>query len=205
MMDSNELHPSCKAVQEELLERFDEGTFENLSESASKHISVCPGCRNELQELIALSKDLEKLPAPIPGDEYWIYYLPRLRERLDSRQKTSLLKRPAWAPSLTIAALFSLVVVFSPVKIAPPSWFQADKMVSTAEHILQEEELSKLEQSLYGTDTSEAALEPLELNLIFKLSQSQYEVQKDLYDQLAEMDDQTLEKILAQLNAQPII
>ncbi len=205
MKEPNEQDKSCRAVQEELLEIFDEGFCNRLTESASRHLSECADCRNEFQELVALAKDLENLPAPLPSDSYWIRYLPRLREKLDSRQNTILAKRPVWAPSLTVAALFSLFVIFSPVKIAPPSWFQTDKMVATSDKTLQEEELSKLETFFTGEEISDSEFDQLELELIYKLSQLQHEAPKDLYDQLAEVDDQTLEKILSQLSAKPII
>jgi hypothetical protein len=205
MKNTNGFNTSCAAVQEELLESFDGGSFDRLTEPAAAHISACAVCRNEWQELNALAKDLQSLPEPIPGDPYWIRYLPRLREKLESGPKRVPVKRPIWAPSLTAAALFSLFVVFSPVKIAPPSWFQSDKMLTTSDQILQEEELSKLERLFTGAEISDSYYEQLELNLIYELSRSQYEAPQDLYDQLAEVDDQTLEKLLTQLSAQKII
>lgn len=205
MIYPNELYKSCEAVQEELLARFNEGTFDRLTESASKHIAACDTCKNEMRELISLRNSLGNLPIPSLSESYWVRYLPRLRERLEMRRNSLPVKRPVWAPSLTAAALFSLFLVFSPVKIAPPSWFQTDRMVSSTDQILQEDEMSKLERIFSGAEISDSEFDQIELNLIYKLSQSQYDAPKGLYDQLAEVDDQTLEKILIQLHAQPIL
>jgi len=102
----------CTEVQEELAGQLAEEVAGSvLSARPPGHLEECPNCSREAERLRGLLTSLGAAQAPDPGEEYWLTFLPRLRNRLAAEGVTRGRRPPvSWVWSLAASAASFLLV-----------------------------------------------------------------------------------------------
>jgi hypothetical protein len=80
------------------------------------HIAVCAGCREEMERLSGLLRNLETIGVPEPGEDYWETFLPRLRRRIAIRRVSwawTGLRPLAWAAAAASVLLLAAAVALN--------------------------------------------------------------------------------------------
>ena len=81
-----------------------------------EHLSVCAGCREEMERLSELLRSLGSIEVPEPGEGYWETFLPRLWRRIGSRGAswTGTEHRPMlWAAAAASVLLLAAAVAMN--------------------------------------------------------------------------------------------
>jgi anti-sigma factor RsiW len=111
---------TCRRVRALLSDYVDERMPLVRMQKLRSHLSACPDCRGEWQELVALKHVLKTVKAPQAPEGFWDLALRRVREqRLDPRRHRMMRRMGLWnllwrrAPALAagIAAVSLAVLV----------------------------------------------------------------------------------------------
>lgn len=203
---------ACEAINAELMRRFDEGALEGLPVQMMSHIESCPKCRKDLEALIRLQRGLDELQTPEPDPDYWNNFLPKLRQRMEKRPFSVRTKDTAWVPALGMAILFAVVLLTSPARITPPTWYvsQSQAELEWNQTGLRDDGLTAQEWKKLSLISDEHKLlssfvDSTEVHLIEQLSEPSVRAPEDPIDRLAQMGDDDLETFLNRLRACPII
>lgn len=202
----------CRDVSRELILRFDEGSLDDLPGELRVHIEACSKCRRELEELIQLRRGLTGLPWPDPAPSFWTNFLPNLRRRMEQTAPPWRRKDLAWIPSLGLALIFALLLLKSPTRIAPPTWFEIQPFeqpswaaTTYGEDPLTDKEWEQLEKISESQDILDLYLNESETYLIDRLSEPYPYSYYDSIDRLTAMEDEAVSDFLEKLKAQQII
>lgn len=208
----NEKKMTCSSISDELIRLFDEGTLERLPEEQQRHIDECPNCQDVYYELTNLQGTLAALPEKQPVDAYWVNYLPKLRQRMEQVPAKIGGRNLAWVPSLAMAALFMILLLTSPVQIAPPTWY-TDQIAETSEpslltysgEYLTATELEELDTIWEDDEYMASQMDSTGLYVIEQITEMNIYETEDPIDYLNQLDDETLEEFFKTLMNKPII
>jgi hypothetical protein len=203
---------TCTTISNKLIRLFDEGSLERLPEELQRHIDDCPNCQDAYYELTKLRGTLAAMPAKEPDEAYWINYLPRLRQRMEQVPAKVTGRSLAWAPSLTMAALFMILLLTSPVQIAPPTWYITQisqtselNMFSYSGDYLTATELEELGTIWEDEEYIASQVDSTELYVIKQITAMNIYETEDPIDYLNQLDDETLEEFFKTLMNKSII
>ncbi len=201
----------CSQVQEDLLRLFDEKNLRDPSPDLRAHLDECAACRREWKALLKLDDELQRLPAADPGETYWINFLPRLRRRMERPVAPPRRRDFAWVTAAVIALFFAVWLTRQPTPIAPPSWYSTvmDENCAPAFSLLttdfSEEERYRNPADSSAADLNSVEMDAVEMKLIDLFSARIGYVSEDPVDQLLNLDEQSIEKLLEALKKRPII
>ncbi|MBL7075252.1 zf-HC2 domain-containing protein [candidate division KSB1 bacterium] len=78
---------NCKRVKDNLIDLLEGELVQSESRAVEDHLKGCPRCREDYQSLKTQLKLFGKVEVPDPGAIFWQNYLPRLRRRLEEKQR----------------------------------------------------------------------------------------------------------------------
>lgn len=209
-MNKAKQEATCSEISKRLIRHFDEGSLDGLPGELRAHLDACPNCRRGLAELRKLQQGLARLPVPQPAEEYWINFLPRLRQRMEQTVPPWRRRDPAWIPSLGLAMLFALLLLSSPTRIAPPTWFQPQSLqpsesVTFGGNDLTDQDWDNLTEIAESQDIFEPYLDDSESYLVERLSGSYPYASDDPIDRLTALEDEAVQTILDKLKTTSVI
>ena len=201
---------TCTEISNTLLQHFDEGSLDDLPGDLRAHLDACPDCRRELAELRKLQQGLLRLPVPQPAEEYWTNFLPRLRQRMEQTIPLWRRRDPAWIPSLGLTLLFAVLLLSSPTRMAPPTWFQPQLLqpseaVTFGNDNLTDQDWENLAEIAQSQDIFELYLDDSESYLVQRLSGSYPYASDDPIDRLTALEDEAVQTILDKLKTTSVI
>ncbi|MFH1862079.1 MAG: hypothetical protein ABH878_04625 [bacterium] len=200
----------CANCREKLVALFDEGLLMRPEGETAQHLESCPACRQEQVTLLNLQEELSLTSLPKPDENFARDFLPRLRQRLDVGGYRWRQGNLGWIPSLGFALLLVLLLMNTPVRIAPPRWFIAQTFSQEeweSYRIVEGTGRGAQFESVPEIDTEKFTryLGDTEAEFINNLSSSKTYPYTDPLDKLDEMDDQTLNALLEKLKSYPVI
>jgi hypothetical protein len=203
---------SCRQVNDELMQHFDEGELRNLPVRLHAHLEACHQCQQEFTALCDLEKNLSNLPDADPGEAFWINFLPKLQRKLSEAETSRRVKDSAWAPALAMAAFFIVLAVRTPVSLAPPIWFQ---LQPTATILWDSESIGNggftnleedaLAETVSNTDFVEHFLGEGSADLFEDLNEPPQSLPPDINDRIAALDETRQDAFFEKLKNLPII
>jgi len=208
-MTSKSTTISCTVASTELIELFDQNRLGNLTADLTAHLSTCSKCQREYKELVTLNETFGTEKVLNPGDIFWTNFLPKLRWRMERESGPSRRLDHSLIPSLGLTILMLLVLLKSPIPIAPPSWYST---------ITQEDATATVSQiwntqfNQYSIDNSQESstnwndyVSDSDLNIIEELSSPTKYTSNDPVDELLKLSDEQLEELFQKLKEKPII
>ncbi len=203
---------NCPEIHKHLLEAFDEGALDNLPDNVEKHIESCNNCQQNYLELVELDQGLAHIPVEEPSLDYWINFLPRLRQRMERVPAQVKRGDRAWRPALGTALVLTLLLIQSPQRISQPGWYAVDSQSSIENDLsvyagdnITDQEFTLLEAAWEDENLIASSLMTEEHDIIELFSTSNHYYSSDNIDDLARMDDDAIEYFLEQLKNRPII
>jgi hypothetical protein len=201
---------NCREIEIQLLQLFDEESLTNLSGELQDHLKACRSCQWELGRLMKLQQELEKIPLPSPDTTFWQNYLPKLHWRMEESQRHQR-KSYTWIPSLAASMVFVMLLLKTPVQIAPPGWVN-DVTVSSWHIIasispsneLSKSETESLQKALQDTSVIKAVLGEESAALAVTMSQPTTYKSDNLIDKLSTLEDDAIVQILEELKQKSI-
>lgn len=210
-MKVNHQATSCGDVQKELLRLFDQKSLGQLPAAVARHLETCPKCRKALSELQQLERSLERIPAQVPDERYWVNFLPKLRQRMDQAPIIPRKRDLAWAVSAVAALVFVFFLLQQPTAIAPPSWYYSGLTVQTGTGTdfisgdgLTNQDYILLSQ-VFSDSSGNTDINKTEMQLIEEFSARTRYVSDDPIDRLVGFDEQSFDHFLEELKKRPVI
>lgn len=118
----------CDACRSTLFEYLDGGLTGADQAELEAHLTHCPGCRAELQDLRETVALVAGLPAPEPPEAFWQQYLRELRQRVAPAPRLPRLRnwfaglamRPVPALAVGIAVILAVFLTWTGGPERPP-------------------------------------------------------------------------------------
>ena len=203
---------TCTKVSDQLYRIFDENSLAELPGELNAHIEECANCKRQLHELVQLRENLTQLPTVEREPEYWVNFLPNLRQHLETVAIPARRKDLSWIPAFGLGLVFVLFLIQSPVIISPPSWFTAQTTLSLGnetfsytESSLSAQDYEQLNQVWENEEVLDSYINKVELIIIEGIADAEVYQTEDTIDNLAQMDEETLDYLFKQLKSRTII
>ena len=199
---------SCDAIQPQIID-YIENTLDQQDKSIIEaHIAGCISCQDEIESLRKIIELPHTVEFDIPPQAYWNNYLPRLREKIDAKQKAPwYIRMPkyAWAGATAVIIFGILVLNFSELfqsseqlSINEEQWMEIYETTLSnmeqsdmySEEVLENEQISEFEQIILDDDWEQYKIifEEKEINVEDEIEKMTDEELKELLEELKKVD-----------------
>ena len=100
----------CKELKYDYLDFLKGKVSEELKSQIEKHLEECVKCKEEIDKMRVLSRELDNYKVELPDNTYFINFIPKLNERLDVNKIKNKSKK-ALNYALSFSTLLSIVLV----------------------------------------------------------------------------------------------
>lgn len=100
----------CKELKYDYLDFLKGKVSEELKSQIEKHLEECEKCKEEINKMRVLSRELDNYKVELPDNTYFINFIPKLNERLDVNKIKNKSKK-ALNYALSFSTLLSIVLV----------------------------------------------------------------------------------------------
>lgn len=100
----------CKELKYDYLDYLKGKVSEELKSRIEKHLEECVKCKEEIDKMRVLSRELDNYKVELPDNTYFINFIPKLNERLDVNKIKNKSKK-ALNYALSFSTLLSIVLV----------------------------------------------------------------------------------------------
>ena len=119
---------ACDAYRSQLLEYVDGDLTGPAQTELEAHLTLCPGCQQEVQTLRETLALVARMPVPEPTEAFWQQYLRELRQRVAPSPRlprlwdwfTTPLLRPVPALAVGIVLVLALLLTWQSSPERPP-------------------------------------------------------------------------------------
>ena len=100
----------CKELKYDYLDYLKGKVSEELKSQIEKHLEECVKCKEEIDKMRVLSRELDNYKVELPDNTYFINFIPKLNERLDVNKIKNKSKK-ALNYALSFSTFLSIVLV----------------------------------------------------------------------------------------------
>jgi hypothetical protein len=145
----------CREIQNDLPDYVTGELAEDLKARIRDHLSACPSCSSDAEQLKLLFNELNQLQPAAPSPAYWSSLLPRIHARLDSETVWSI---PIWIQRLALPTAAAIVLFIVAMNIIPHGNKDTANDVQGVIQQLQPEELQEVADQQTVAGVAETAL-----------------------------------------------